>query len=135
MIASISSTWIPKICMIITALSMGLVSSLAPHMAESNTLGEQRQINAKLNQALGTLVLIAVPMGLGMILLSEPVFRLFYGESAYGSGILQLAVVVNVVGSMATVTQPVHAEHWPGKDRLRRDADRDCGEWRPWICL
>ena len=103
-IASISSTWIPKICMIITALSMGLVSSLAPHMAESNTLGEQRQINAKLNQALGTLVLIAVPMGLGMILLSEPVFRLFYGESAYGSGILQLAVVVNVVGSMATVT-------------------------------
>lgn len=103
-IASIASTWIPKICMIITALSMGLVSSLAPHMAESNTLGEHKQINAKLNQALGTLVLIAVPLGLGMILLSEPVFRLFYGESAYGPGILRLAVVVNVVGSMATVT-------------------------------
>lgn len=103
-ISSIASTWIPKICMIITALSMGLVSSIAPHMAESRTAGDRREINLKLNQALSTLMLIAVPLGVGMILFAEPIFRLFYGDNAYGAGILQLAVVVNVVGSMATVT-------------------------------
>lgn len=103
-IASIASTWIPKICMMITALSMGLVSSIAPHMAESRTAGDRNAINFKLNQALGTIMLISVPLGLGMILFAEPIFRMFYGQSAYGSGILQLAVVVNVVGSMTTVT-------------------------------
>lgn len=103
-IASIASTWIPKICMIITALSMGLVSSLAPHMAESHSLGDHAAINQRLNQSLSTLVLLAVPMGVGMMLLAEPVFRLFYGQNVYGPGLLAIAVVVNVVGSMATVT-------------------------------
>ena len=103
-IASIASTWIPKICMIITALSTGLVSSIAPHMAESRSNGDRGEINAKLNQALGTVVLISVPLGLGMMIFARPLFTLFYGQNVYGAGILQLAIVVNVVGSMATVT-------------------------------
>lgn len=103
-IASIASTWIPKICMIITALSTGLVSSIAPHMAESRSNGNRGEINQKLNQALSTVMLISVPLGLGMIIFAEPLFTLFYGQSAYGPGILRLAIVVNVVGSMATVT-------------------------------
>lgn len=103
-IASIASTWIPKICMIITALSTGLVSSIAPHMAESRSNGNRGEINQKLNQALSTVMLISVPLGLGMMIFAEPLFTLFYGQSAYGPGILRLAIVVNVVGSMATVT-------------------------------
>lgn len=103
-IASIASTWIPKICMLITALSMGMVSSLAPHMAESNTQGDSRAINRKLNRSLEVLLLAAVPLGMGMILLAEPIFRMFYGSNPYGGPLLQMAVVVNVVGSMVTVT-------------------------------
>lgn len=101
-IASISSTWIPKICMMITALSMGLSSSIAPHMAESRARGDMGGVGRKLNQAVSTLLLVSLPLGGGMILLAEPIFRIFYGQSLYGSNILQLSVIVNVIGCMAT---------------------------------
>lgn len=101
--ASIASTWVPKICMIITALSMGLTTSIAPHMAESHTTGKMGDVNGKLNQAILTFLTVSIPLGTGMILLAEPIFRLFYGASDYGASILQLSVVVNIIGSLATV--------------------------------
>ena len=103
-IASISSTWVTKICMIISALATGLVSSIAPHMAESNSTGDRKGINDRLNQALKIVLLVAVPMGVGMILLSEPIYRVFYGPSRFGPEILELSVIVNIIGSMVTVT-------------------------------
>lgn len=101
-IASISSTWIPKICMMITALSMGLTTSIAPHMAESRAKGDIAGANKTLNQAVSALLLISVPMAVGIMVLSEPVFRLFYGYSDFGPGILRLAVNVTVTGCLAT---------------------------------
>ena len=102
-IASIASTWAPRICMIITALPMGIVSSIAPFMAESNTVKDSRAVTARLNQALGVLLLISVPLSAGMILLSEPTYRLFYGANEYGGGILALLILVNVIGGISTV--------------------------------
>lgn len=101
--ASIASTWVPKICMIITALSMGLTTSLAPHMAESHTTGDMADVSGKLNQAMVTFLTVSVPLGTGMILLAEPIYRLFYGASDYGASILQLSVVVNIIGGLSTV--------------------------------
>lgn len=102
-IASVASTWAPRICMIISALPMGIVSSIAPFMAESNA-GEHREaVNARLSQALGVLLLISVPLAAGMILFAEPLYRLFYGASEYGAGILALLVIVNVIGGASTV--------------------------------
>lgn len=101
-IASVASTWVPRICMIITALPIGIVSSIAPFMAESNA-GNPKAVSARLNQALGVLLLISVPLGAGMILFAEPLYRLFYGSSEFGAGILALMVVVNVIGGMTSV--------------------------------
>ncbi|MBR4231638.1 MAG: DUF1727 domain-containing protein [Oscillospiraceae bacterium] len=102
-IASVESTWAPRICMIISALPMGIVSSIAPFMAESNAGEDRRAVNDRLNQALGVLLLISVPLAAGMILFAEPLYRLFYGASEYGAGILSLLVVVNVIGGISTV--------------------------------
>ncbi|MBQ1409919.1 MAG: DUF1727 domain-containing protein [Oscillospiraceae bacterium] len=102
-IASVASTWAPRICMIITALPMGIVSSIAPFMAESNTASQPKAVAARLNQALGVLLLISVPLGAGMMLLAEPMYRLFYGSSVFGGGILALLVVVNVIGGISSV--------------------------------
>ncbi|MCQ2462978.1 MAG: oligosaccharide flippase family protein, partial [Clostridia bacterium] len=101
-IASIASTWIPKICRIITALSMGITNSICPHLAQKRTDGKMDDVNATLNQALSAFLLISMPLAAGLILLSSPVYTLFYGESVYGAEILKLATVVNIVGSMAT---------------------------------
>ena len=102
-IASVESTWAPRICMIISALPMGIVSSIAPFMAESNAGEDRKAVNDRLNQALGVLLLVSVPLAAGMILFAEPLYRLFYGASEYGPGILALLVVVNVIGGVSTV--------------------------------
>lgn len=102
-ISSIASTWVPKICAIITALSSGLVSSIAPHMAENRSTGNWEDINRKLVQALGIILLISLPLGVGMMIFAQPLFRLFFGENSYGPMVLQFAILVNIAGSMATV--------------------------------
>lgn len=102
-IASIASTWIPKICMLVSALPLALVNAIAPHFSGDNALGDRRASNRKFNQTLSGMILILLPLGCGMILFAEPLYRLFYGASLYGPGLLQLAVAVNVVGAVTTV--------------------------------
>ncbi len=102
-ITSIASTWIPKICMIVVALSMGLTNSIAPHMAESFSQGKMKEVSFKLNQGIGTILVVSVPMATGIALLSEPVYNLFYGESQHGGNILMLAIILNVIASVVAV--------------------------------
>lgn len=102
-ITSIASTWIPKICMIVTALSMGLTNSIAPHIAESFSKGRMNEVGFKINQGMGTIIVVSIPMAAGIIALAEPVYRVFYGYSDYGATILMLAVAMNIIGSVVAV--------------------------------
>ncbi len=102
-ITSIASTWIPKICMIVTALSMGLTNSIAPHIAESFSKGRMNEVGFKINQGMGTIFVVSIPMAAGIIILAEPVYRIFYGYSDYGATILMLAVAMNIIGSVVAV--------------------------------
>lgn len=102
-ITSIASTWIPKICMIVTALSMGLTNSIAPHMSESFSKGRMDEVKTKLNQGIGTILTVSGPMAAGVIVLAEPVYRIFYGDSKYGAGILAVAIILNVIASVVAV--------------------------------
>ena len=102
-ITSIASTWVPKICMIVAALSMGLTNSIAPHMAESFAQGKMDEVKFKLNQGIGIILVVAVPMATGIVVLAEPVFRIFYGFNVFGSKILAWAIVLNVISSIVAV--------------------------------
>lgn len=102
-IASITSNWVPKICMIIAALAMGMTSSIAPHMAESYAKGNFKEVNKKLNQAIAIVLLISTPLTIGMIIYASVVYNIFYGVSAYGSQILVLALILNMVAGIVSV--------------------------------
>ena len=106
-IASIQATWIPRIGVIITSISMGITTSIVPHMAESHVLGENDKIIGKINQAIGTIFLIAIPLCTGIIVCAEPVYRLFYGYAEYGPSLLQLHVVVCVLASMTLTLEMI----------------------------
>ena len=102
-IASVNSTWTPKISMIIAALAMGMVSSIAPHMAENYARGEMDKVSEKLNQAVGTTLIISIPLSIGIMVYAEPTYRFFYGASDYGANVLMLSVIINTLGNVATV--------------------------------
>ncbi len=88
-IASIISTWCPKICMIINAVAIGLSTSLIPHMVSSFTKKDIEGSNQKFNQAISIIIVTTLPLAIGLSFLSTPVYTLFYGKSLYGSLILR----------------------------------------------
>ena len=102
-IVGLVSTWVPKICMIVAALSMGMTSSIAPHVAENYASGNFEKVNFNLNQAISTIFAVAMPIVAGMIIFARPVFYVFYGESPYGSNILRWGLVLNIFASVVSV--------------------------------
>lgn len=93
-IYSMLSTWANKFNMILLAISTGVVVSLIPNLTESIVKKDHSQIEKKINQALGILLYLTVPMALGISFLAKPIWLLFYGESTYGSSVLSYYIFV-----------------------------------------
>ena len=103
LIASIICTWSPKICMIISAISMGLATSLIPHLITSYTKKDYKESNKIFNEAISTMLVIALPLTIGIMMLSKEVYYIFYGPSKYGPNILIIAAVVSLWLGVLTV--------------------------------
>ena len=103
LIAGLASTWIPKICMIVMALAMGMTNSIAPHVAENYASGNLEKVNHNMNQAISTIFAVATPIACGMIIFARPVFMVFYGESEFGANMLRWALVLNIFASVVSV--------------------------------
>lgn len=103
LIASITCTWGPKICMIIGAIALGLVTSLMPHLVNSYTLNDMDEVNKKFNQALATIITICLPMGIGLFCVAEPTYFVFYNYSPYGPLILKFLAFLTVISNIVLV--------------------------------
>jgi len=102
-IASIISTWAPKICMIINAIAIGLTTSLIPHMVSSITKKDMVDANKKFCQAISIIVFVAVPLTIGLSILSSPIYTFFYGVSINGSNILKYTAFSSFFASIYIV--------------------------------
>lgn len=91
-IASIIATWGVKICMLISAVGTAISMNVIPHMVESYVKNDMKEVNIKFNNILITGLYITLPLTIGVSILSNPLYRLFYGESAYGGLILSVVV-------------------------------------------
>lgn len=103
LIASIICTWSPKICMIISAISMGLATSLMPYLISSYTKKDYKTTNEIFNEAISTMLVIALPLTIGLMLLSNEVYYIFYGPSKYGPKILIISAIVSMCLGTLTV--------------------------------
>ena len=102
-IASIITTWAPKICMIINAVAMGMGTSLIPHMVSSFTKKDIKSTNKKFNQAINIMLVTTLPLAVGIAFLSTPIYTMFYGSSEYGSLILRYTAISSFFASMYLV--------------------------------
>ena len=108
LIASIICTWAPKICMIISAISMGLATSLIPHLITSYTKKDYKESNKIFNDAISTMLVIALPLTIGIMMLSKEVYYIFYGASKYGPNVLIIAAVVSLwIGTLTVMNTAV----------------------------
>ena len=108
-IFSMLSTWSNKFNMILLAISSGVIVSLIPNLTKSVVEKDQKDINKKINQALGVLLFLMVPMSIGISFLSKSIWILFYGDSLYGPSVLAYYIfaglLIGIFTSMVSIMQ------------------------------
>jgi len=87
------STWGKKINMIIISINSGIVLSLIPALSESITKKDQKNINKHVNDSFSLLSILAIPMAIGISMLSYPIWTVFYGS---GEGAMFLSYFIFV---------------------------------------
>lgn len=102
-VASCMTTWAQKISIIVTTIGMGISSSLVPHMVESFTLKKYKDVNKKLNKALEIVIFITIPMCVGISLLSDSVWTVFYGYSKVGTPLLAVSIFSALFGNIYSI--------------------------------
>jgi len=106
---SMLSTWSNKFNMILLAISSGVIVSLIPNLTKSVVEKDQKDINKKINQAIGVLLYLMIPMAIGISFLSKSIWVLFYGDSLYGPSVLAYYIfaglLVGIFTAMVSIMQ------------------------------
>ena len=102
-IASIISTWAPKICMVINSVAMGMSMSLIPHIVSSYAKKDIKTSNNRFNEAIRIIIVSTLPLSIGLAFLSGPIYTLFYGKSVYGTLILRYTAISSFFASIYMV--------------------------------
>ena len=103
-IMSVVSTWGLKINMIIISVSTGLMVSLIPNLTASFVKKDMDDVRKKINQTLQWLLFFTLPMTLGLSLLANPVWNIFYGASEFGPSVYQYYVFVALATTLFTAS-------------------------------
>ncbi len=97
-------TWAPKINMIIASIAMGMTTSLIPAMVGAYTLKNWDDVNKKFNQAMQILLYLSIPMTVGISLLSQSIWSIFYGYNIAGGYIVALSIFNGLCNNIFMIT-------------------------------
>lgn len=91
-----------KLNVIVMAVANGLVVSLLPSLTSNYVEGNIIEIRKKINKTLQILIYITIPSAVGLSLLAEPVWNIFYGESILGPKVFMMSIFVAIFASLFT---------------------------------
>lgn len=106
-ITSIIATWVPKICVIISAIASGLLATIIPKVMDDYANKNYKGVNKTFIIGLNTVLFVAIPSAVIVFSLATPIYYIFYGNSIYGTEILRLGVLVNTIYSFQLVSNTV----------------------------
>ena len=101
-IMNIVTTLGTKLNVIVMAIANGIVVSLLPSLTSDYVKWNIDAVTNKINKTLQIILYITIPMAVGLSLLAEPVWNIFYGESLYGPKVFMISIFVAVFGSIFT---------------------------------
>jgi O-antigen/teichoic acid export membrane protein len=98
-----------KIVIIPVSLATAFSMTLVPMITRAFVNGDQKSVNHNLNQAFQILLFITLPATIGLSVLAEPIYRLFYGtdDLALGTEVLRLYAPVAILFSLYAVTAAI----------------------------
>lgn len=101
-IMNIVTTLGTKLNVIVMSIANGIVVSLLPSLTSDYVQGNIEGVKNKINRTLQIIFYITIPMAVGLSLLAEPVWNVFYGQSFYGPRVFRLSIFVSIFGSIFT---------------------------------
>lgn len=101
-IMNIVTTLGTKLNVIVMAVANGIVVSLLPSLTSDYVKGDLDSVKNRINHTLQIITYITIPMAVGLSLLAEPVWNIFYGNSFYGPKVFMVSIFVAVFGSFFT---------------------------------
>lgn len=96
-----------KLVIIPVSLATAFSLTLVPSITQAFISKDQKTVNKQLNQTFQVLMFITLPAALGLSLLAEPAYTVFYGPNASGTDILQLYAPVAVLFALYSVTAAI----------------------------
>lgn len=102
-IGSVMATWATKICLIVNAITFGLIINIIPHMSSNYVKKDYKAINNQFIKSIAMVIVIGLPMSIGISLLANEVYYIFYGTSEYGGIILRLLPYSIILGNINMV--------------------------------
>lgn len=96
-----------KLVIIPVSLATAFSLTLVPSITQAFISKDQKAVNKQLNQTFQVLMFITLPAALGLSLLAEPAYTVFYGPNASGTEILQLYAPVAVLFALYSVTAAI----------------------------
>ena len=90
--------------MIVISLVTGLMTSLIPNLTSNLVENDTKGIENRINKTYQIVLFFVIPMTVGLSILAEPVWTIFYGASKYGPIAYQFLVFVALATSLFTST-------------------------------
>ncbi len=102
-VLSVIATWGSKLNMIVMSISTGIIMSLIPAIASYYAVKNYKEVNAKINQAIQTLLLITVPLAVGISFMASDVWTVFYGYNELNISIFRILILSQIPLSICSV--------------------------------
>ena len=93
-----------KIVMIPTSLAAGFAVSLVPFITNTYNSGRIDAMHHQIRKSLGVLLYLTVPASLGIMVLAQPLYNVFYSYNPMGTEILFWYAPVSILIALLSVT-------------------------------
>lgn len=99
-----------KLIMIIISLAVGMSATSIPLLVENFIKQDFKQLRKQIEQISKLFFFVMLPAAFGMMVVSRPIFSVFYGSSEYnalGSQLLMIACVMSIVLGAFTIVASI----------------------------
>ena len=90
--------------MIVISLVTGLMTSLIPNLTSNLVENDSKGVEDRINKTYQFVLFFVIPMTVGLSILAEPVWTIFYGASKFGPSAYSFLVFVALATSLFTTT-------------------------------
>jgi O-antigen/teichoic acid export membrane protein len=96
-----------KLVIIPVSLATAFSLTLVPNITRLYVEGDRKGLNRELNQTFQVLLFLTLPAVVGMVLLAEPIYTVFYGHDLYGTDVLRWYAPVAILFALYSVTAAI----------------------------